>query len=102
MVMILILNFYLIIVGESKGFKNYVLMKIYVCIKENKCIKNTDILNAASSFAKVAVSGDRNLYSKSVSIWQELIPCRSLDKIFWEISKEVEDIISVLEDIAEK
>ena len=46
----------------------YVLMKIYVCIKENKCIQNTDILNAASSFAKVAVSGDRNLYSKSVSI----------------------------------
>ena len=76
-------------------------MNICVCIKENKCIQNPDILNAASSFAKVAVSGDRNLCNKSVSIWQELIPCRSLDKIFWEISTEVEDIISVLEDIAE-
>lgn len=88
-----------------KVFKINVLMKIpvKVCvyIKEDKCIQNPHTLNAAFSFAKVAVSGDRKLCNKSISIWQEFIQYRSLDEISWEISVEAEEIISVLEDIIE-
>lgn len=72
--MVLILKFYLLIDNylNLKVFKKNVLMKIlikiFVCIKENKCVQYFDIVNVGFSFEKVVVSGDRKLCYMLVNI----------------------------------